>query len=152
MITDISDYKLDKARESGIDFTVNTAKEDLKEALRRDFGPDRADLTLECVGVQATVTQAIECARKGTTLVIVGVFGQKPVVNLGYVQDWELKLVGTAMYQKQDYERAIELVTSGKMGLDHLVTHRFAFDDYLEAYHTIEASNGKYMKVMIDLD
>lgn len=152
MITDISDYKLDKARACGIDFTVNTAKEDLKGALLRDFGPDRADLTLECVGVQATVTQAIECARKGTTLVIVGVFGQKPVVNLGYVQDWELRLVGTAMYQKQDYERAIELVTSGKLCLDRLVTHRFAFDDYLEAYHTIEASNGEYMKVMIDLD
>jgi threonine dehydrogenase-like Zn-dependent dehydrogenase len=56
------------------------------------------------------------------------------------------------MYQKQDYERAIELVTSGKIRLDQLVTHRFAFEDYLEAYHTIENSGGEYMKVMIDLD
>lgn len=152
MITDVSDYKLAKAKECGIDFVINTANEDLNDALRRDFGPDRADLILECVGVQATATQAVECARKGTTVVIVGVFGEKPVVNLGLVQDWELNLVGTAMYQKTDYEAAIELVTSGKMHLDELFTHRFTFDEYLDAYHAIEASNGEYMKVMIDLD
>jgi len=147
MITDISDYKLEKAKACGIDFAINTANEDLNEAILRDFGPDRADLI-----VQATATQAVECARKGTTVVIVGVFGEKPVVNLGYVQDWELNLVGTAMYQKIDYEAAIELVASGKMHLDELFTHRFRFDDYLEAYQTIEQSNGEYMKVMIELE
>ena len=31
-------------------------------------------------------------------------------------------------------------------------THRFKFDDYLEAYHAIEQSGGEYMKVMIELD
>lgn len=152
MITDVKDYKLSKAKECGIDYVVNTVQNDLMDALLRDFGRNRADLTLECVGTEKTVTQAVECARKGTTLVIVGVFGQKPVVNLGYVQDWELNLVGTAMYQKQDYERAIELIMEDKIHLDTLVTHRFAFDDYLKAYQTIENSGGEYMKVMIELD
>jgi L-iditol 2-dehydrogenase len=152
MITDISDYKLKKARACGIDFVINAAREDLNTALLRDFGPDRADLIMECVGVQATATQAVECARKGTTVVIVGVFGEKPVVNLGYVQDRELNLIGTAMYQKKDYEGAIDLVRSGKMHLDELLTHRFAFKDYFQAYHTIEHSNGEYMKVMIKLE
>jgi len=152
MITDVSDYKLNKARACGIDFVINTAHEDLNAAILRDFGPARADLTLECVGAQATATQAVECARKGTTVVIVGVFGEKPVVNLGFVQDRELNLIGTAMYQKIDYAKAIELVTGSKLHLDELLTHRFAFDDYLEAYHTIERSNGEYMKVMIDLE
>jgi len=152
MITDVSDYKLAKARACGIDFVINTSHEDLNAALVRDFGSNRADLILECVGAQATATQSVECARKGTTVVIVGVFGEKPVVNLGFVQDRELNLIGTAMYQKTDYEGAIELVTSGKMRLGELLTHHFAFDDYLQAYHTIERSNGDYMKVMIELD
>jgi L-iditol 2-dehydrogenase len=152
MITDVSDYKLNKATACHIDFAINTAREDLNAALLRDFGPNRADLILECVGVQPTATQAVECARKGTTIVIVGVFGEKPVVNLGFVQDRELNLVGTAMYQKTDFEAAIELVTGGKIHLDELVTHRFAFDNYLQAYHAIEQSRGEYMKVMIELD
>lgn len=151
LITDVSDYKLSKAAACDIDFAINTAHQDLETALLRDLGPDRADLILECVGVQATVTQAVACARKGTTVVIVGVFGEEPAVNLGYVQDRELALIGTAMYLKADFERAIELVASGTMHMDELITHRFAFEEYLQAYLTIEESNGEYMKVMIEL-
>jgi L-iditol 2-dehydrogenase len=152
MITDISDYKLEKARACGIDFGINSANDDLFLAISNRFGPTRADLILECVGAQETITQAVNYARKGTTIVIVGVFGEKPVVDLGLVQDRELSLVGTLMYQNDDYETAIDLVNNGKMCLDDLVTHRFKFDQYLEAYHTIEKSNGEYMKVMIELD
>jgi len=55
------------------------------------------------------------------------------------------------MYKKKDFEKAVELISEGKMCLDDLVTHRFTFEQYLDAYHTIEESNGEYMKVMIDL-
>ncbi len=151
MITDVSDYKLDKARQCGFESVVNPQQENLGEALLRDFGPDRADLIVECVGVEATITDAVNEARKGSTIVVVGVFGEKPRVDLGLVQDRELSLVGTLMYQQADYERAIELVTGGLMQLDKLVTDRFAFDDYLDAYHYIEQAGGKTMKVMIEL-
>jgi L-iditol 2-dehydrogenase len=152
MITDVKEYKLEKAKACGIDFTLNTAETDLNQAILENFGSDRGDLILECVGVQATITQAVNNARKGTTIVVVGVFGDKPVVDLGLVQDRELKLVGTLMYQDSDYEAAIDLVREGKMCLDELITHRFKFDQYLEAYQTIEESGGEYMKVMIELD
>lgn len=151
MITDVSPYKLDKARKCGIEFAVNPSQEKLSEALLRDFGPEKADLILECVGVEATITDAVLNARKGTTIVVVGVFGKKPQVDLGLVQDRELSLVGSLMYQKADYECAIDLVASGKMKLDEMITHRFPFDRYLDAYHTIEASKGEYLKVMIEL-
>jgi L-iditol 2-dehydrogenase len=152
MITDVKDYKLQKAGECGIDIMVNTANMDLNQAILENFGPDRADLILECVGVQDTITQAVDNARKGTVIVIVGVFGKKPIVDLGLVQDRELKLVGTLMYQHSDYETAIELVRNEKLSLDALVTHRFKFDQYPDAYQAIEESGGEYMKVMIELD
>lgn len=152
MITDIKDYKLEKAKACGIDFTINTARTDLNQTILANFGPDRADLILECVGVQDTITKAVNNARKGTTIVIVGVFGEKPVVDLGLVQDRELKLVGTLMYQNSDYEIAINLLRNGKMCLDELITHRFKFEQYMDAYLAIEESNGEYMKVMIELD
>ena len=151
MISDINDYKLEKAKACGIDFMVNTAENDLGQAIATHFGPAKADLILECVGVQATADQAVANARKGTTIVVVGVFGEKPTVDLGLVQDRELKLVGTLMYQKPDYAKAIELIAGGKIELDNLITHRFKFEQYLDAYHTIEESNGRYMKVMLEL-
>jgi L-iditol 2-dehydrogenase len=152
MITDISEYKLEKARTCGIEYAINTKEEDLDEAISRDFGPDRADLILECVGAQPTIDQAVGNARKGTTIVIVGVFGDKPQVDIGLVQDRELKLVGTLMYQKADYERAIELLAQGELSLDEMITHHFPFAEYLKAYEAIEAAKGEIMKVMITLD
>lgn len=151
MITDVSEYKLEKALACGFERVVNTAKEDLGQAIDEYFGVRKADVILECVGVQPTITQAVNLARKGSTIVVVGVFGEKPVVDLGLVQDRELSLIGTLMYQYRDYEKAIQLVASGKLCLDQMITHRFKFRDFLKAYETIEASGGQYLKVMIDL-
>lgn len=151
LITDISEYKLEKARQCSLEFTVNSLAEDLGQAVVKYFGADKADLILECVGVQNTITQAITQARKGSTIVIVGVFGKDAAVDLAAVQNNELSIVGTLMYQKADFERAIELVAQGKIYLNNLITHRFAFDQYLQAYHAIEASQGEYMKVMVEL-
>jgi L-iditol 2-dehydrogenase len=151
LITDVSPYKLAIARGCGLETVVNPRQEDLGEAILRHFGPDKADLILECVGVQETITQAVACARKGSTLVVVGVYGQKPVVDLGLVQDRELNLVGTLMYQQRDYETAIQLAAQGKLCLGPLITHRFPFQRYPEAYQAIEAAHGESMKVIIDL-
>lgn len=151
IITDISEYKLQKARECGLEYAVNPQQEELSQAILNTFGPDKADLILECVGVQDTISQAVANARKGSTIIVVGVFGKQPVVDLGLLQDRELNLVGTLMYQKKDYVRAIELVSNGKLCLDQMITHRFAFANYLQAYEMIESSGGRYMKVMIDL-
>jgi L-iditol 2-dehydrogenase len=78
------------------------------------------------------------------------VFGKNPEVNLGFVQDRELRLLGTLMYQKGDYETAVSLVAQKLINLGPLVTHRFAFGDYPEAYRLIEESHGDTMKVMME--
>ncbi|MBI5301077.1 MAG: alcohol dehydrogenase catalytic domain-containing protein [Chloroflexi bacterium] len=152
MITDVSDYKLDKARECGLALTLNPRERDLATAILENFGPAKADLILECAGVEDTITQAISNARKGSTIVVVGVFGNKPPVDLATVQNNELTLIGTLMYQKTDYERAIELVARGAIHLNEMITHRFSFDQYLAAYQAIESSRGNYMKVMVELE
>lgn len=152
MITDIQEYKLEIADSCGIDFPVNSSVLDINKAIEDSFGINKADIILECVGVQTTITQAINVARKGTTIVVVGVFGENPIVDLGLVQDRELNIIGSLMYQKADFEKAVELVASKKINLEHLITHRFHFNQYMEAYQTIDESQGKFIKVMIELD
>ena len=149
MITDVSDYRLGLAKDCGVDIAVNTGREDLAGRLRDGFGEEKADLILECVGVGATIAQAVAVARKGTDIVVVGVFGDRPQVDLGTVQDRELRLIGTLMYQEPDWKKAIELIGSGKVKLQPLVTNHFAFADYKKAYEYIDANREKAMKVMI---
>lgn len=151
MITDLSDYRIEKAIECGIDFCINTAKEDLKEAVLKNFGEDGADAIFECIGIQPTMDQAISIARKGTTIMVVGVFGDLPRVDLGLVQDRELTLRGTLMYKREDFIDAIEFMAKKKVIVNPLISRHFVFKDYLNAYKFIEKSKDCVMKILIDL-
>src|SRR5438270_120289 len=105
---------------------------------------------LKVMGFQTTGAAAV--ARKGTDVAVVGVFGDKPVVDMSTVQDRELRLVGTLMYQQPDWVKAISLIEQGKVDLAPLVTDRFAFADFQKAYEYIDANRERAMKVMIVVD
>ena len=116
------------------------------------FGPDKADVIFECVGIDATMKQAIDYARKGSDLIVVGVFADLATMNMGFVQDHELRVIGTAMYRVEDYLTAIELVGAGLIELNALITHTVRFRDYLQAYRIIDEQKDKAVKVMVTFD
>ncbi len=150
MLTDIDPFRLQKASDCGVAHVANPADVDLERSLDQHFGPDRADLILECVGAEATMSQAISVARKGSTIVVVGVFGKKPTLDVGLVQDRELNVVGSLMYQREDFETAVRLLAEDRLTLEPLITHHVPFAGYLGAYEDI-VSGTDAMKVMIDV-
>jgi L-iditol 2-dehydrogenase len=151
LITDLSDYRLEVARQCGLPATSNPKEEDLAQAVQRVFGQAGFDVAFECVGVEATITAAVANIQKGGTLIIVGVFGDKPRLDLATVQDRELNLRGTLMYQRPDYQRAVELIASGGILTEPLVSKHFSMDNYIEAYRFIDKFGDKSMKVVIDV-
>lgn len=151
LITDISDLRLEKARQCGVDFCVNTRETDFGEALVSSFGPDKADVIYDCAGNNVTMGQAIRCARKGSTIILVAVFAGMAEVDLAVLNDHELDLNTTMMYRNEDYLEAIELVRAGKVDLKPLISKHFAFRDYAEAYRYIDENRETTMKVIINV-
>lgn len=151
LIVDVSAHRLQIARACGLTATSNAKEEKLADASRRVFGQNGFAVAFECVGVEPTITAAIETIHKGGTLVVVGVFGDKPRIDLGLVQDRELNLRGTLMYQRQDYHRAVELISYGSVITAPLMSKHFPFDEYLQAYRFIDEQGDKSMKVFIDV-
>jgi L-iditol 2-dehydrogenase len=151
LITDLSEYRLEVAQKCGLAATSNPEHEDLGAASRRVFGELGFDLAFECVGVEATLTAATENLAKGGTLIVVGVFGEKPRMDLGLVQDRELHISGTLMYQRPDYEQAVAWIASGDIVTEPLMSQHFPMQDYLEAYRYIDKQRDQTMKVFIDV-
>jgi len=81
----------------------------------------------------------------------VGVFGEKPRIDMGLVQDRELNLHGTLMYKREDYEKAVTLIASGKVITEPLMSKHFSMDEYLDAYKFIDQQRDRTMKVFIDV-
>lgn len=152
LASDISDYRLNIAKNTGADFIVNSKKQDFGEAVKDAFGPDKADVIYDCAGNNTTMGQAIKYARKGSVIVLVAVFSGMANVDLAVLNDHELTLDTTMMYRHDDYLTAIELVEKGKIQLEPLLSKRFSFDKYLEAYKYIENNTEEAIKVMIDVD
>ena len=152
LATDISDKRLDLAKSVGADYVVNTMKDDYAEALTASFGPDKADVVFECAGSDITMNQAIQYGRKGSTIILVAVFGKTAHVDLAKLNDSELDLNTSMMYRHEDYVDAIRFVEEGKIQLKPLMSAKFAFEDYQKAYEYIDANRETTMKVLIDVD
>lgn len=150
VISELSKRRLQFAEECGIQ-VINPNETDLLEGVVSKFGEDKADYIFECVGIAPTINQALDIARKGSSIVVVGVFADMTEVNMGFVQDHELTILGSAMYVEEDFIKAIELIDQNQVELDALITHRFSFKDYMDAYNVIDYDKDNTMKVMIEL-
>lgn len=151
MITDISNYRLDLAKRCGIDVAVNTANADFGAAMVDCFGPDKADVIYDCAGTDITMDQAIQNARKGSTIILVAVFSGIAKVDLAVLNDHELDLNTTMMYRHEDYVKAIDMVKEKKVQLQPLMSKVFPFGKYLDAYRYIDQNRETSMKILIDV-
>ena len=150
MITDVSDSRLELAKKCKIDYTVNIATQDLEKAIKELWGEDGADAIIECVGLQSAIDQAINIARKGSDIIVAGVFGDMATVNMGLVQDKELNLLGTLMYTKEDWMDTIKFVSEKKIVVEPLMSARFPLSKLDEAFLFIEDNKDIAIKVLIE--
>ncbi len=151
IITDVSDIRLAKAAECGIDYTINTKELDFGDAMIKHFGPDKADVIYDCAGNDITMGQAIKYARKGSMIILVAVFAKPATVDLAVLNDHELDLNTTMMYREEDYIDAIQFVKEKKVLLLPLISKYFSFQEYLDAYQYIDANRETTMKVIINV-
>jgi L-iditol 2-dehydrogenase/threonine 3-dehydrogenase len=151
LITDVSDFKLDKASECGIEESLNILKTPFAEGVQAAFGNEGYQVGFEAAGVQASLDALIANVEKGGEVIILGVYAKNPTINMYYVGEHELNLYGSMMYRHEDYHEAVNLISAGKIILDPLVSKHFPFEQYLDAYNYIGESGDKVMKVMIDL-
>jgi L-iditol 2-dehydrogenase len=151
MITDIVDYRLEKAKECGIDICINTKDCDFGQIIAEHFGPDKADVIIDCAGTNITMGQAIRYSRKGSLIILVAVFDQLAEVDLAIANDKELCINNSMMYTNEDYIDAIDLVASNKVSLKPLISKHFPFLEYKKAYEFIDEEPESVMKVIIDV-
>lgn len=151
IITDISDHKLDIAHNCGIKNTINVKEENLEQAVKHILGKEQLDIILECSAVESVLDQAIAIAPKGISIIIVGVFEDRPKVDMAAVQDREYSLIGTLMYTHEDYLEAIQLTYEEKVNLKNLLTKVFPFEEYASAYEYVDTHKATTQKVVIEL-
>ena len=151
LITDVSDLRLDIARQCGIHYTANVSMTPLKDAVKEVFGDEGFQVGFEVAGVESSIRSLMEPIEKGGTIVVVAVFAKDPALSMFYLGEHELNLVGTMMYRHEDFVCTVRNIASGSLKLEPLISNRFSFDQYDKAYKYIARNRTASMKVMIEL-
>jgi 2-desacetyl-2-hydroxyethyl bacteriochlorophyllide A dehydrogenase len=151
LITDISDYRLAMAKQVGIASVCNVRNESLAAAVEREFGADGFEVGVEVAGVETSLASLVAGVGKGGSVLIVGVYEEKPTVDMSVVCEHELELKGSMMYRHDDWQQAVEWIASGDIQTAPLDSKHFPFEEYLAAYDYVKNEGDKCMKVMIDL-
>ena len=148
VVTDIADEKLAMARNLGADMTLRGDDDGMVE-IARTFLERRADLVFDCVTNRYSVAQAVALAQKGGRVVVEGVAAGEVPVALHLLQDREVELRGTLMYTREDFEAAIEAISSGRVEVESLITDEYPLERVADAFERIDTAPNEVVKVQV---
>ena len=132
-------HRLALAREMGAHHTVDIEAEDLLEAVAAHTGGEMADLVIDCAsGGPATITSAIQLARKGGRVLLCGRKGQPvPAFDSDLLFRKFLTVKGMRGHSYQAVEMALGLIASGRYPLEKMCTHSFSLEQLTDALRTV---------------
>ncbi len=147
--TDVSDFRLDLARRLGATASFS-ADQDIASLVRKNNNGRLADLVIVCTGAFSAFNQALSSVDRGGTVLCFAT--TEPGVNLPVPinEFWRngITLLPSYACSPYDITVAIDLINSGRLPLDELITHRLPLDECQRAFQLV-AEAGDSMKVVI---
>ncbi|MBM7600120.1 L-iditol 2-dehydrogenase [Virgibacillus halotolerans] len=140
--------RLDKAKELGIDYVVNTQEADIKEFVNSLTNGYGANVVFECSGAVPAAKQGLDLLRKKGQYGQVGIFAQADVsFDMEKVIQKEIVVRGSRSQKPTDWEPSLELMNNGSVNAKAMVTHEFDITQWEEAYQAIKS--GEAIKVLL---
>lgn len=149
--TEVSAYRIDLAKQVGIDEVFDPREPGSIEKLR-SLAPLGFDVALEMSGKPQSLDIAIELLRPGARLSLLGVFDQnvQPIrLNDAIFKGLDIQcVVGRKLWETWDQMDALH--ATGKLRLDPVVTHQMHFTEFAKAMELM--SKGLAGKVVFSFD
>jgi len=150
-MTDKIDARLDVAGRAGADWIGNPDSGHVAQRVHA-LEPAQLDVVFECCGDQAALDQAVELLRPGGKLMIVGIPPDNTITfDINALRHKEIG-VQTVRRQNGCVQRALDLIDTGGVDVDFMVTHRFPFDRVQDAFDLVADYRDGVVKAMIHLD
>lgn len=149
VIAEIDPARRATAAELGL-ATLDPSSVDQAAWVEEWTGGAGADVVFEVSGSAAAVQGATDLVKVRGTLVVVAIHSQPRLLDLHRVFWRELRILGARVYQRQDFERAAELVANGTIPAEQLVTDVVPLTEVQSAFGVLEA--GQAMKLLVEVN
>jgi L-iditol 2-dehydrogenase len=149
LVADVDATRLKMAATLGADETLHASEADLIREILRLTNGRGVDLVLEAVGREETISTAIDCARKGGSVTLIGNIAPQVTIPLQRVVTRQIRLQGSCG-SAGEYPEAMELVLSGKIKVATLISAIAPLRDGPEWFERLYAREPNLMKVILD--
>ncbi len=137
--------RLQAAKACGADLVVDAAFDNVVEAIAKGTDGMGVNIVVECAGKQQTFDEAIDIARGGGKVLLVGVYEQPlswdPLKAMGK----NITLVGCL---GGNFPASIDLICSGKVNVKPYITHSFPLEEAAQAFR-VQLEDKGAIKVML---
>jgi L-iditol 2-dehydrogenase len=147
-ISDVDESRLNLARQIGADEILHCSGAELLTEIKRLTNGRGVDVALEAVGLNQTVTSAIDCARKGGTVTLIGNVSPEVTLPLQKVVVKQLKLQGSCA-SSGEYPEAIELIAAGKIKVKPLITAVASLEEGPRWFDRLHSREPNLMKIVL---
>ncbi|HEY0759974.1 MAG TPA: galactitol-1-phosphate 5-dehydrogenase [Acidisarcina sp.] len=148
-VADVDPTRLTLAAHLGAEHTLQLSGADLKDAVLQLTSGRGVDVVFEAVGRDETINGAIDCVRKGGTVILVGNIAREVSLPLQKVVVRQVRLQGSCA-SAGEYPEAIELVASGKVKVAPLISAVAPLTDGPQWFERLYAREPGLMKVVLD--
>ncbi len=144
-VADVDNTRLALSQKLG---ATATASENVREKISQLTNGIGVDLAVEAVGKSESIGTAIDCVRKGGTVILVGNVTPQVTIPLQKVVSRQISLQGSCA-SAGEYPRAIELVSSGRIQVAPLITAVAPLADGPQWFERLYAREPNLMKVVL---
>lgn len=139
---DLNDERLAKAKEFGCDRVINPAKEDLEAVIMELSQGYGCDVYIEATGHSSSVKQGLEIIRKAGRFIEFSLFLEPVTCDFSVIGDGkELDMYGVSL-SRGCFPETIRGLYTGELKSEGVVSHRFALEDYEEAFEQSGSGAG----------
>ena len=150
IMIDMDDNRLETALRFGATSVINNGRQNPKDVVMQLTGGQGVDTAIEAVGVPATFELCEDLVAAGGTIANIGVHGVKADLHLERLWSHNITIT-TRLVDTVTTPMLLKTVQAGKVDPLRLITHRFKFDDILQAYETFgHAAQTQALKVLIE--
>ena len=147
---DLNDFRLDFAKKFGAK-VIRSDDVTLSKTVLDSTDQRGVDIVIIATGNLKALTEAINLVRKGGIIVMFGVptKGEKIEIDMSTVYSKEISIVTTYAASDKDTKNALELISSEKINVKLLITHKYALIDSQKAFEHAK-SGDQSMKIIIE--
>jgi D-xylulose reductase len=148
LISDFSAPKLEIAAQYAGIVPVNIGERPLKDAVAAATSGWGADIVFEASGSPKAFVDLLDVVRPGGAVVLVGLPVEPVALDVPAAISKEVR-IETVFRYANIFDRALQLIASGKVDLKPLITGTYAFSDSVKAFERAAEGNPQDVKLQI---